>query len=67
MKFSRKEIKAMDDFMNKHLDCYRKEGAKSDHTGFTINVDWVGGIGIGTDIKCNCCGESMDVTDYDTW
>lgn len=66
MKFSRKELKAMDDFMNKHLHCSQKENTKSSQTGFIINVNWTG-IGFATKITCNCCGESMNVTDYDMW
>lgn len=38
------------------------------HPGqFTYLVDTNSGIGIGVSIRCNYCGETLDITDYDAW
>ena len=34
---------------------------------FTYLVDTNSGIGIGVSIRCNYCGETLDITDYDAW
>lgn len=64
--FSGKEIQAADDFITQHLNCYKNNNPNHKNLGFTINHNWTG-IGISTQITCNCCGETKDVTDYDCW
>lgn len=34
---------------------------------FTYLVDTNSGIGVGVSIRCNYCGETLDITDYDSW
>ena len=64
--FSEKEIQAADDFITKHLHCYKDNNPNHKNLGFTINYD-MAGIGNNIFITCNCCGERSDISDYDTW
>lgn len=67
--FSDKELEEIDNFITKHvtdLDCYRTNNSNHNNLGFTITHDW-SGIGINTNITCNCCKETKDVTDYSVW
>jgi len=50
-----------DEFMRKHSHPEYKIGL-SKTISFTST-----GIGWGVSVKCNCCGEKQDLTDYDTW
>ena len=34
---------------------------------FTYLVDTNSGIGVEVSIRCNYCGETLDITDYDAW
>ena len=42
-----------------------KPGPYPEH--FSYSVSSGSGIGQGLDIKCNYCGESLDITDYGCW
>ena len=41
-----------------------KFGPYPNHFSYIIDPT---GIGYGVSIKCNYCGETLDITDYDTW
>lgn len=64
--FSKNELKAIYNFESEHLNCYENNNPDRKNLGFTINQNWTG-IGVLTNISCNCCGETKDVTDYETW
>ena len=61
--FTQSELKAMDDFWKKHSDCYLKH--KTSHSSFTIKTGTTG-IRYYTTITCDSCGESKNITDYDS-
>ena len=42
-----------------------KPGPYPSHFSYIISNG--AGIGEGIDVKCNYCGESLDITDYDCW
>ena len=67
MMFTDNELKSMDDFKRNHIKCYKendKTGSK--HINFVIRTDATG-IGFTTTIQCGCCGEKIDITDFDVW
>lgn len=71
MRFSEKELTAIDEFIETHLsssklNCYRNNNSNHNSLGFDIKLRWTG-IGVTTFITCNCCGEIKDVTDYGCW
>jgi hypothetical protein len=34
---------------------------------YSIAFCATGGIGIGSEVKCNCCNKTKDITDYGRW
>lgn len=62
--FTENELKEIDAFEKQHMDCYKGTGKP---LSFTITENWGTGIGVNTYIKCTCCGEEKDITDYDAW
>ena len=64
--FSESELKALEAFEEKHLNCYTNNNHNHENMHFIITQNWTG-IGVNTSITCGCCGETIDCTDYDCW
>ena len=73
------EIEICDEFKPLKITLSEKETIKYDkfchehrHKGVKIggihSLILTGtGLGWGVQVKCNCCGETTDITDYDSW
>ena len=61
--FNSNELKALDNFYLHHRACYILEGKTESFEIKTIAT----GLGNKIEIKCKCCGEKKDVSDYDNW
>ena len=62
--------KQYNDFQKKHRDCYKDKRGKLLRSliGNTFSIIFTPtGIGNIIGVKCNSCGEEIDLTDYDTW
>ncbi len=65
-KLDKKQCEAAKDFRTKHIDtCVT-------HTNLTLGEYFAyffipTGLGAIARIKCNVCGEELDLTDYDNW
>lgn len=64
--FSEQELESIEQFEKEHLDCYHKPDSKQNRISFTIHQTWTG-IGVNTQITCDCCGETKNITDYECW
>ena len=64
-KFTENEAKAAKEFEEKHIGCVRKNPtAIGGHITYSFTPT---GIGLGVTVKCNLCGEELDITDYGCW
>lgn len=67
---SDKQEKQWIEFQKKHADCCMKKTgrrlASPSGGGFSITFHPTG-LGDGVSIKCHFCGETENITDYDTW
>lgn len=67
MGFSEKELGAIEVFEKEHLNCHKNNNINGcDRIGFTIHSYWTS-IGVASNITCDCCGKTQDITDYDCW
>lgn len=64
--FNQAEITSMEEFAEKHKDCYEKNNPNKKPMGFTITSRSTG-IGHQQRITCDCCGETFDASDYSCW
>ena len=52
------------EFREKHKDCYVPHTTISGQFSYIFTPT---GIGYGVSIRCEICGESEDITNYDNW
>lgn len=61
--FNPSELAFIDNFYLHHRACYILEGKTE---AFEIKTTATS-LGTNIEIKCKCCGEKKDVSDYDNW
>lgn len=64
--FNEIELKSIEEFTEKHKDCYTKNNPNKKPFGFDIYTRSTG-IGLSQVIKCNCCSESENFADVGCW
>lgn len=66
MMISIPELNKINNFYIRHYRCYKKADSKNPNSDFNIKARATG-IGLSIVVKCKCCGEKEDVTDYSVW
>ena len=59
--------KKVDEFKDKHSDCYDKMSTSTDGKHHISYIVTPGGVGTTISVRCNHCGEIMDITEYNKW